>query len=165
MKFYTGIGSRETPKAILAEMTKIATLLSARDYILRSGGAPGADSAFEAGSTNSRIYLPWEGFSNKYIDDNTYIVPPKRYDFVEDYHPKPLSLSVKGWKFMSRNSYQVLGDDLDNPVLSEFVLCYTADGKASGGTGQALRIAKDYGVEIFNFFFDEHIKMLYSKFN
>lgn len=146
-------------------MTKVANLLSSNGYILRSGGAEGADSAFEKGSLKSRIYLPWEGFNNKYIDDGTYIVPPRRYDFVEDYHPNPTALSVYGYKFMSRNSYQVLGDDLDNPVLSDFVICYTPDGKASGGTGQALRIAKDYKVEIFNFFFDKHIEMLYSKFN
>lgn len=49
---------------------------------------------------------------------------------------------------MSRNSYQVLEKDLNTPV--EFVLCWTKDGKASGGTGQAMRIAKDKNIPIFN---------------
>lgn len=53
-----------------------------------------------------------------------------------------------GWMFMSRNVYQVLGPNLDDPV--EFIICWTKDGKASGGTGQAIRIANDYGVPVFN---------------
>lgn len=47
--FYTGIGSRETPPEILAEMIKIGDALRAKGFILRSGGAPGADTAFETG--------------------------------------------------------------------------------------------------------------------
>ena len=39
---------------------------------------------------------------------------------------------------------QVLGVSLDSPA--EFVLCWTADGEASGGTGQALRIAAIHGL-------------------
>ena len=44
--------------------------------------------------------------------------------------------------------FQVLGSSLDSPA--EFVLCWTADGEASGGTGQALRIAASHGVPVFN---------------
>lgn len=44
---YAGVGSRETPPEILAEMTKIANELAAKKYKLQSGGAIGADMAFE----------------------------------------------------------------------------------------------------------------------
>lgn len=46
----------------------------------------------------------------------------------------------------------MLGPKLDSPV--NFVVCWTSDGKASGGTGQALRIAADpaYAIPVFNLF-------------
>jgi hypothetical protein len=51
---------------------------------------------------------------------------------------------------MTRNSFQVLGPDLQSPV--SFVVCWTTGGKISGGTGQALRIAKDLSIPIFNLY-------------
>jgi predicted Rossmann fold nucleotide-binding protein DprA/Smf involved in DNA uptake len=50
--YYTGVGSRECPTYILDLMTQYATVLNNKGYILRSGGALGADSAFQSGSTN-----------------------------------------------------------------------------------------------------------------
>ena len=49
---------------------------------------------------------------------------------------------------MGRNSYQVLGYHLDSAV--DFILCYTKNGKDVGGTSQAIRIARDYNIPIFN---------------
>lgn len=51
-------------------------------------------------------------------------------------------------KLQARNSHQVLGLDLETP--SEFIVCWTKNGKSSGGTGQAIRIALDYGIPIFD---------------
>lgn len=53
-KIYTGIGSRETPPDILELMTKIARFMFKQGFTLRSGGADGADSAFEAGAENDK---------------------------------------------------------------------------------------------------------------
>lgn len=150
MKFYTGIGARKTPTDIIDLMTEIAMSLEKYEFILRSGGAEGADAAFEAGCSNKRIYLPWNGFNSKYADSVSYTVPNYNEEWVEDYHPNTSRLSAKGYKLMSRNTYQVLGDDLNTP--SKFVICWTKDGKASGGTGQALRIAKDYNIPIHNLY-------------
>jgi hypothetical protein len=157
-KYYAGIGSRETPKEVCLYMTAIAKRLASLGYTCNSGGADGADSAFERGAVvNRQIFLPWDGFNKRTVanmiklhGEGSYLVPPFNPDLVRKYHPKPDALSDAGWKFMSRNSYQVLGKDLDTPV--EFVLCWTKDGKASGGTGQALRIAKDRRIPIFNFY-------------
>ena len=44
---YAGIGSRETPMEVLELMTKASTWLGAKGYTLQSGGAIGADMAFE----------------------------------------------------------------------------------------------------------------------
>lgn len=149
MKFYAGIGSRKTPLHIQEKMTEIANELSRSEYCLRSGGADGADTAFELGATFKEIFLPWNEFNGRHENGSDYVVPPYREDYTLQYHPRPHTLTSAGKKFMSRNTYQVLGLNLNNPV--EFVLCWTADGKASGGTGQALRIAFDHGIPIFNF--------------
>lgn len=148
MKIYTGIGSRETPQEILADMTRYARELSSMGYLLRSGGAPGADTAFELGATHKQIFLPWDGFNGKKKDDINYFVAPYRDDFVEKYHPKPSALSQAGRKLMSRNANQVLGYNFKTPT--EFILCWTKDGKASGGTGFAIRMAMDLGITVYN---------------
>lgn len=158
MKSYAGIGSRDTPREVCEYMTGVAKRLAKLGYTCNSGGALGADSAFEKGAVvNRQIFLPWDGFNSKFVANmnkfhNTwnYSVPPFNEELVRAYHPKPSALSENGWKFMSRNSYQVLGPDLQSPV--EFVLCWTKDGKMVGGTSQALRIAKAKNIPIFNFY-------------
>jgi len=149
MKYYAGIGSRKTPKHIQIKMTAIAHRLNSMGYCLRSGGAEGADQAFESGAKTKQILLPWEGFNGKYTDSYQYIIPPLNLELVENYHPTYKKLSHSGQKLMSRNSYQVLGPQLDDPV--EFVLCWTEDGKKKGGTAQAIRIAEDHDINVFNF--------------
>jgi hypothetical protein len=147
-KSYAGIGSRETPKEVQEKMTGIAERLSLLDYVLYSGGADGADAAFERGATHKKIFLPWKDFNGRLEDGSEYVVPPKNLDFVKRFHPKPSGLSSGGLALMSRNTYQVLGPDLKSPV--DFVLCWTKDGKASGGTGQAIRVATHYKIPVFN---------------
>lgn len=163
MKYYTGIGSRSTPAGIQTLMTSLATALANDNWILRSGGAEGADAAFEAGALYKRIYLPWNGFNNKMVDNYSYIVPPYEEELVYDYHPSPNRLSRAGLKLMSRNTYQVLGDDLSSP--SEFLVCWTSDGSLTGGTAQALRIASDYKVPIYNLFYSDQVTALCNRFN
>lgn len=148
MNYYAGIGSRETPSSIQKQMFKIAIELSRSNFCLRSGGAEGADDAFERGAEYKQIFLPWNGFNGRQEDGASYIVPPFNEHYTLKYHPKPSSLSFTAKKFMSRNAYQVLGPDLNNPV--DFILCWTKDGKALGGTGQAIRIANDYQIPVFN---------------
>jgi hypothetical protein len=60
--FYPGIGLRSTLPDILTLMTlmtTIALILVDHQYILRSGGAIGADSAFEASAgQRPQLFLP-----------------------------------------------------------------------------------------------------------
>ena len=46
---YAGIGNRKTPQACLEFMTKIGRVCAKKSLTLRSGGAVGADQAFERG--------------------------------------------------------------------------------------------------------------------
>ena len=69
-RHYTGIGSRSTPDEVLQQMRELGARLAHAGYTLRTGGARGADQAFEAGAESAHgpciIYLPWSGF-NKYV--------------------------------------------------------------------------------------------------
>lgn len=49
-KIYAGIGSRSTSQSVLDAITQVATKLGKEGWVLRSGAARGADSAFEAGA-------------------------------------------------------------------------------------------------------------------
>lgn len=132
-------------------MSSIAKSLSAADYILRSGHAHGADLAFERGSSKSEIFLPWDGFNGAHFDNETYFgYSENAITVAKLYHPNWPALSRAGRAFHTRNVHQVLGHDLHTPA--EFVVCWTEDGKDSGGTGQAIRIARDKGIPVYNLF-------------
>jgi cell division GTPase FtsZ len=51
-------------------------------------------------------------------------------------------------KLHARNAMIVLGKNLDDPV--DFIICWTPGGTGSGGTGQALRIARAYGIPVYD---------------
>jgi len=137
-KYYAGVGSRETPTQICEFMTDIAKYLESKDYVLRSGGADGADTAFSKGCSNKDIWTPF--------DD----VPVWTKVFVDHFHPAPDKLKPFVRLLMQRNAVQILGVDGNEPV--DFVICWTKDGKFSGGTGQALRIADYYNIPIYNLY-------------
>ena len=147
--YYTGVGSRNTPPHILAIMTNLATKLSTNNYVLRSGGAKGADSAFEKGALWYEIY---------YANDAT----EKSIALAGQYHPKWNACKDWARKLHGRNAFQVLGDDLNTP--SSFVICWTKDGAIShaeralttGGTGTAISIASAHGIPVYNLFRYDH---------
>lgn len=158
--YYTGIGSRETPSHICNEMRLIACLLFGRGYILRSGGADGADLAFEEGAANRKeIFLPWKGFNGS--TSSLYNINPLAFEIASKYHPVWHQLKDSHKKMHARNVHQVLGLNLNDPV--DFVVCYTVDGKLSGGTATAMRIARDKDIPIFNLFYDKDLVELYMK--
>lgn len=156
MKAYAGIGSRETPVPVLRFMGACARRLGDLGWVLRSGGADGADSAFECGlapSHQREIWIPWNGFSGKRTD---LLPSPEAFTLASEFHPAWSKLSRGGQALHARNCHQVLGASLNDPV--RMVLCWTKEGKGGGGTGQALRIAKHYNIPIFDLGKGEHIK-------
>lgn len=154
---YAGIGSRATPPAVQSRMTKIANRLQLRGWILRSGGANGADLAFERGTTSPaarEIYLPWAGFNG---NPSTLNAPtPEAFDIAARHHPAWSSLPKAVRALMARNAHQILGRTLDTPVL--MVICWTEDGcehadtrtRATGGTGLAIALASSLDIPIIN---------------
>lgn len=150
MKYYAGIGSRETPVHVQEHFSSLATFLATKGFILRSGGAQGADKAFEVGCDKAdgqkEIYLPWRYFERS--NSNLVVSNPRAYEIAKRFHHYWDNLSDGAKKLQARNSHQVLGYALDEPV--KFVICWTKGGKGSGGTGQALRIAEFYEIPIFD---------------
>ena len=159
---YTGIGSRDTPESILKKMGACSKRLKELGFTLRAGGAKGADSAFEQwGGVCAEIYLPYDGFQGKHDNFiNAQFLPNynQAVRMASEYHPNWAACNERARQMHTRNVYQILGKELDKPSL--FVVCWTKDGKASGGTGQAMRIAKAYDVPIFNLYFDNSLESL-----
>lgn len=153
-KIYAGIGSRQTPIAIQFVMIHIAAELAARGWTLRSGAAEGADQAFERGCDRvdgqKQIFVPWYGFNERVISQPGVICGYNEYteDIAARFHPNWSACSNGAKALHSRNVCQVLGFSRDNP--SDMIICWTPNASGSGGTGQALRIAKHYNVPVYD---------------
>ena len=160
MRYYAGIGSRETPNDILSLMTAIAEHLRDNDWVLRSGGAKGADSAFEIGANDKKeIFLPWPNFNGNQslFDGKNFVYKKEHIILAKDFHPNFNNLNQAAKKFMIRNSAQIIGKSKED-TCSSFVICWTKNGKFSGGTGQALRIAESLNIRIYNLYFEGKVK-------
>jgi len=174
MKYYTGVGSRETPQHILDLMKKTGRALASQGWTLRSGGAKGADNAFELGwldwhVNNTRgfstplaeIYVPWSGYEGHDRGGlfGAIIVPSDIHFEIESIaegmamaiHPAWEACKQGARKMHTRNVFQVLGKDLDSP--SKMLIAWTRlDGKGNpkGGTATAINLALENGVKVFN---------------
>lgn len=138
-KLYAGIGSRKTPPHILSIMTRIAQKLHSQGYILRSGGAKGADSAFEEGAgTMKEIYTARNP------------IPDWAFQTVDEYHPAPHRLKDYARRLHARNAQIVFGENTGPGDRVSFAVCWTPNAEIAGGTGQLLRIAEAHGIKVRN---------------
>jgi hypothetical protein len=131
-------------------MESIAKHLSKDKLILRSGGAPGADSAFEQGSHSSlkEIYLPWELFNN---NKSSLTSPdPKAFEIAKQVHPCWNKCSGAAKKLHARNVHQILGKDLNSPVSFVIYWAETKNGLVQGGTATAVHLAKNLNIPTHN---------------
>lgn len=156
---YSGVGSRSTPPQILKAMYLIShTLASIGNWTLRSGGACGADTAFERGCTDAggtkEIYLPWKSLNGNTSD--LYCPSDAAMLIASELHNGWKHLKQPARLLMARNVHQVLGRDLATP--SKFLVCYTRDGcishahysRNTGGTGLAISLASLLNIPVFN---------------
>lgn len=181
MKYYTGVGSRDTPNREWGILREVGRKLAEQGFILRSGGAKGADSAFESGwldyisnnkgGTTAEIYLPSPGFNQYQITETlgATILPeeelPAEWEeakgIASQIHPAWNSVRNDGEPVLSpfarrahtRNVFQVLGIDLNTP--SKFLVCWSKtdhNGIPEGGTRTAWQLASSRGVPCFNLY-------------
>lgn len=155
----TGVGSRKIDTTQYAMILSLARFLRKRGWYLRSGGAIGADSAWEdgwVGSDQKTIYLPQEGFNKRPKNDACYLPPTYDHiwveaeDIAQGLHQRFESLDEFARNAHTRNVYQVLGDDLRTP--SDLVIaCAEPNGRSvKGGTATAFNLAKAKGIPTFN---------------
>lgn len=159
-QFYAGIGSRETPADILAIMTRVARALDRLGWGLRSGGALGADTAFESGCDSGRkeIYLPWPGYNER---TSPFTSPtPEAIQLASQHHPAWERVKQGGRKLHGRNSHIILGYPLNDPVA--FVICWTVGGKAVGGTGLGINLATSREIQVYNLARPDHLQIINS---
>jgi hypothetical protein len=150
MIYYAGIGSRETPPNVCKEMFRLAQDLADRRWVLRSGGADGADSAFEEGCDENRgykeIFLPWYGFNGRFEVETTpgrlVTVPPLtnslRRIANSVQHLDRMSQGVQ--KLKCRNVCQILGNIPGKSPPTNVVICYQDPKKKTGGTLFAMNL-------------------------
>ena len=153
---YAGVGARATPEDVLPLMTATAARLAALGWELYSGGASGADEAFEAGvpaGGRKKIFLPYSGFRGRRSQWAT--VSDQAMALAEKVHPAWSACSPFARLAHGRNAYQVLGPALDAPV--DLLICWTPDGARSaasatnaGGTRTAIVLAEQAGVPVLN---------------
>ncbi|HWL51816.1 MAG TPA: hypothetical protein VNQ90_05245 [Chthoniobacteraceae bacterium] len=149
---YAGIGSRAAPAAVLTLMEHTAAHLAGRGLTLRSGGAPGADAAFERGCDRAHgkkeIFLPWKEFNGH---PSPYFCPPRQAEVLASFmHPNWASCTPAARKLHARNCQQVCGLRLDDPV--GFVLFWAPEegGKVKGGTATAVSLARELDIPTYN---------------
>jgi len=138
VKYYSGIGARKTPVNILDMMQTLSSKLEKEGFILRSGGADGADTAFERGVEDPNHALIYTA------QDLT----PDAMQLTSKFHPAWNKCSDYVKKLHARNTLIILGRDLKTPA--SFIVCWTQDAQVIGGTGQGIRIAQAYNIPVFN---------------
>lgn len=185
MRYYTGIGSRETPQHIIELMEKIAYILYFQGWSLRSGAADGADTAFEYGYRSAvwrhkmnaypmyvmplggaEIYLPWRNFlKNRVTDSILDWRSDFYYNFSEDIEEQASKLVDEIHPAPHMLTYGARKLHMRNcyQVLgqdlnspSSFVVCWTKGGKDIGGTRTAIMLARKYNIPVCNLGIEEN---------
>lgn len=152
---YTGIGSRETPAAIMMRMITMARRLARNGFVLRTGSARGADWAFEKGCDKDggakEIYIPHEGFMSRSEAEPGCLVVGTCFaaeEIAAEIHPAWHNCTELARTLHMRSVYQVLGPHLNDP--SRFLICWTPRGRVVGGSRTAIVLARRHGVPVFN---------------
>lgn len=152
MNYYAGIGSRQTPYDVLQTMQKIGMAFAQRGLILRSGGAAGADSAFESGVNmqggKKEIFKVWHKADQEVLQAAGQI--------AASCHPAWHRCNEFARAAHTRNALIILGEDLNSPV--DFVVCWTPGGQAVGGTAVGIRIACKYRIPVYNLWYPQHLQ-------
>lgn len=152
---YAGIGSRATPQDVQDKISFLAYRLARAGWLLRTGGAEGADKAFlrgaEVGGGARVVHLPWSGY-NGFPENQELILSDEQFRpcvrIASQLHPEWSRCGPGAQKLHARNVLILLGAKLDSPASA--VIVWTPQGLITGGSGMGIRIAEHYGIPIFN---------------
>ena len=170
---YAGVGSRRTPRDVLDAMGDIAQTLGDAGAALSTGGAHGADKAFETGALRTdapiTVHTPWPGYNGyqpgRDPETDIDIVHPKSTqtvaghsyaDLAREHHPH-WKRCGRGARALFLRNVSILAGALDDdggtlPVRA--VIAYTPNGlpvgREAGGTGHTLRTAASLDIPCVN---------------
>lgn len=168
-KFWSGIGSRETPNEICDLMKQIGKKLENRGWTLRSGGAKPKRKSLTTWSAD----LAFE-----YFVKNKYIYTVKNFDFSEPNYSfcRNEVLSVLDKKIdldnydkhcqilLLRDINQVLGSSKTCPDHSKFLICWVKHENYNesdlGGSRIAIRCALKHGIKVYNLVNKDHVQLI-----
>lgn len=136
---YAAVGARATPGEYLSVLFDVCAVRGRRGWVLRSGGAPGADTWAERGARS--VGGVTEIFRPEHCTQAAYELAAK---------------FCSGWEYLGeghrlrlgRNCMIVLGADLLTPVSE--VVCWSPGGRLVGGTGHTIRVAEAHGIPVDN---------------
>ena len=170
---YAGVGARATPAEVLAGMSDVAQTLGDAGCALSTGGAAGADRAFEAGALRTdapvTVHTPWPGYNGyrpgRDPESDIDVIHPKAGDTIRGssflhlarkHHPA-WDRCRRGARALFLRNVSILAGALDDDgtVLAvRAVIAWTpnggAHGREAGGTGHTLRIAAELGIPVVN---------------
>jgi hypothetical protein len=184
---YAGVGARQTPPDVQELLRRAAAYLAGLGWMCRSGGAPGAATACEAGALQGlragapgglTVYLPWPTFER---GQRAYRAlgargeglrvavlgepRPAAFALAARHLPDWTRLALDDRALHARTVHLILGPGLAAPAA--FVLCWTADGAlgtraapvtdATGDSGPALRLAAARGIPVLNVARPDHL--------
>ena len=170
---YAGVGSRATPPDVLLCMSDLAEALGNAGYALSTGGADGADRAFEAGALRTdapiTVHTPWPGYNGyrpgRDPESDIDVVHPKPNDRIRgksfqslagSHHPA-WDRCRRGARALFLRNVSILAGAIDDdgtllPVRA--VIAWNPNGRAhgreAGGTGHTLRVAAELGIPVVN---------------
>lgn len=152
-KYYAGIGSRETPQDVCELMVAIGQLLAENGWVLRSGGARGADSAFEKGCDKAGGKK--EIFVSGDASQAAWNMASQNFPWFGSIR----SSYVQG--LIARNMHQVFGQDLQMPV--DVVICYDPLCNERSGTRYATTVAERAGIQVVNLWLPAQRQLMENK--
>lgn len=170
---YAGVGSRATPPDVLAGMSDVAQILGDAGVALSTGGAHGADRAFEAGALRTdvpvTVHTPWPGYNGyrpgRDPESDIDVVHPRAADAVRGrsflhlarkHHPA-WDRCRRGARALFLRNVSILAGALDDegtvlPVRA--VIAWNPNGstheREAGGTGHTLGVAAELDIPAVN---------------
>jgi hypothetical protein len=148
-KYYTAIGPIDYPIEIQETLIKIGAFLASEKYTLRSGASEGFEYTIESGCNKAKgakeIWLPWF----KYEDHSSKLRWEQNgWDFISKRKKDWDTLKLTHKIYLARIPHQLLGLNLDEP--SKFMLTWSYQGKGAHIFEEALKIAKEYKIPVFD---------------
>lgn len=137
MRVYAGIGNRDISENVKGAITALARGFYLLGYQLRSGGAIGADQAFERGHL----------FGSTVDSIRKENATEEAIELASNHHPRWDLCKPNVRRLHGRNAMIIMGRDLKTPV--DFVLCWAVD-EEHGGTALGIRIARAHNIPVIN---------------